>query len=109
MNGEGKEHDLSEDLEAIDVYIPKFRKSPDRTSPLKRTDANKSMELQPKIKKNEILHKKEYTFIKFFEGTAQLMGSDFRLISIPEELLPVTLSQGSSLILTISLDQKANT
>lgn len=36
------------------------------------------------------------------------MAEDLRVSAIPEDLVPITLPQGSSLVLTIAVDKKGN-
>ena len=55
--------------------------------------------------KKDLLHKREYVFIGRREGLAQLLDNEYRLMMIPEEIIPATLHEGSNLLITVELNK----
>lgn len=85
------------------MFIPRFRKG-------RSKDQAKSLSLSPtKNHKKEILHKKDYVFLRREAGVAQLMAEDYRVVLVSEEIIPYQLQKGTSITLTIEIDQKRNT
>lgn len=90
MYGEQRLFTLSDDLDNIEVYVPRIQKeqssesisSPDRKLKSRNSKSAKSITSTGTEAKSTI-HKKEYVFLGHREGMAQLLDSDFRLISVP--------------------------
>lgn len=48
-------------------------------------------------------------FLRREAGVAQLMAEDYRVVLVSEEIIPYQLQKGTSITLTIEIDQKRNT